>query len=724
MFNEICYHDEFDIYYPIAHKVCFTAGGGGISGGGIGSGGWGIGGFAGDGLSPSGSGGGGGFLDNYWVQNAEGWYPASAIGGIQNATGWSQGGLVGSTPASGWMTPAQAAAYSGPNNTGAGSRGVTSFGRAPSPMSWSSPSSPGNAGYSGGWNNGGYKAPSYARFASTPFSAPPAFNNPVVSDRTTMQSNPLTQALLGQIGGKISGPANPYNNGQFVRQAQPSSVFDVLQGAWDSVFNTMGVRGAAVGFGSVPGGKTGNMNAPGQHSSPLAFQQSDPGSFQQHTGVINYGTNAKGESVVTNNIAPQGFLSADAGRGQSPGMQLAAAIGNLTPGQALSPGVLSALQSSTPNVITLAMDHAPEITVLALMQESINKNTPLTITPFRYQRMTPAMVTQILDNPQLSVVFRTPYVDATKGIFDKVGAFLQEMGLGFRFNTAKTVNLNFRVNPSETQGMKATLVNQLVMLGYSNATTMNEAGEPVSYGQATTAANSILGALQEGAQGSTIIGQGETATLNNGISIRSEGNNQYSVSMPGPLYGSLGYSAQSYMQMMATGKSLMGESGNPWSGNSHNLQMLESAKRTGGQLEIGPVVKADGTFDLGVRPQTVPGFTQSYYTQSQNDVTGVKRKTLPISGDTLSDYTQVITAASWPDVVKQYFIQSSVYAKIVKLWQSQSPDTPFPDWANGFDWQGYYSANTSTTTPSTGGGNMYRPRAKSGGQRRLRSVSY
>jgi hypothetical protein len=152
-----------------------------------------------------------------------------------------------------------------------------------------------------------------------------------------------------------------------------------------------------------------------------------------------------------------------------------------------------------------------------------------------------------------------------------------------------------------------------------------------------------------------------------------------------------------------------------------DIQMLENAKRTGGQLEVGPVAKADGSFDLGIRPQTVQGIQSFYMMGPEAEPSGEPKRKQLIPTDTLSNYTQVLATATWPDAVKQYFIQSSVYQQIVRLWQSQAPDTTFPEWAQGFDWEGYYKSNANV---STGGSNMYRPTGRSGGTRRLRSVSY
>ncbi len=74
------------------------------------------------------------------------------------------------------------------------------------------------------------------------------------------QADPVTQKALGSVGGKLSGPANPYNNGQFVNT--PQNPIESLISGWQNVFGEIGknsflspllgtTKGIGVGVGPI-----------------------------------------------------------------------------------------------------------------------------------------------------------------------------------------------------------------------------------------------------------------------------------------------------------------------------------------------------------------------------------------------------------------------------------------------------------------------------------------
>jgi hypothetical protein len=106
-----------------------------------------------------------------------------------------------------------------------------------------------------GWTTNGMPAT-----APADFGIPSAFK----------QTNPYGQAASGYVGGKTSGPANPYNNNQFANITKPMNVFDSLKSSWDAIFNTMGMpsmKGAGVGFN--PGSKVGKLNTDANNMNTL-----------------------------------------------------------------------------------------------------------------------------------------------------------------------------------------------------------------------------------------------------------------------------------------------------------------------------------------------------------------------------------------------------------------------------------------------------------------------
>jgi hypothetical protein len=125
-----------------------------------------------------------------------------------------------------------------------------------------------------GWTTNGMPAT-----APADFGIPSAFK----------QTNPYGQAASGYVGGKTSGPANPYNNNQFANITKPMNVFDSLKSSWDAIFNTMGMpsmKGAGVGFN--PGGKAGNLNASPPKTDLASFQNNQAG--EGHGGLLSQAT--------------------------------------------------------------------------------------------------------------------------------------------------------------------------------------------------------------------------------------------------------------------------------------------------------------------------------------------------------------------------------------------------------------------------------------------------
>lgn len=571
----------------------------------------------------------------------------------------------------GWYSDPNA--YLGPTNTGSGSRGVTSFGQT--------------SGYGSAYGSG----------VSTPFSAPSGLGAGSWSSELK-QSNPWAQAPTGYVGGKTSGPANPYNNNQFANVPKPMDVFETLKSTWDNIF--AGVKlGTMAGVGVQPGGKTPSVSA--------APPPSD--SFQQHVGTLNYGTNpATGQSELLN-VSPQtGLVSGDF-RGQTPGQQLAAKLGSLiVSGKEVPNSAVQLIKSSTNNIVALALDHMEPEPVYQILMRAAAEGESLPVAPSTYQRFletSPDMVGQLMDNPKLAQYYREPFVDATKAPLEKLMGWLPvNAGVAGRLSTKRNESIGITIG-RDISAMRGRLLNELDMLGYAHAK-KTEGGDISEVGASPLIANTVLSVIRN----TDTPQQGKAIDAGYGIQVTYGGNNQWAITLPGPLYGPLGYSAQSYTQMVDFSNGVMGESGNPWSGNAANLQMLENARRTGGTTEIGPVIKADGSFTLGPRIQTVPGIGPEYsmmYSKSQGNP-GEKER--PDTTDPATVYAEMIATSGWSDAIKAFFIKSNIYSKIKGLWQDEAPNTPFNAWLASFDWQTFYNENYTTSSARR--------------KPRLRSVSY
>lgn len=741
MINE--YGEEINIYYPICHSsICFDGSDGG--GGGFGGPGGVMGSGFGAGTGYSGAGGASGGA-NGWTHYS--WGPGGDPGGFWGNS-YNNMGIQSSVPTSnlstgfgvprgggpiaplvnnnGWMSPSEVASYNGPTNTGIGSRGVINFGMSPADASRSVPSVPSYARFTSTPFSGGVAASNVPNYGvsdrvtpSNPFTTSSAFayNQPTVTDRSTLQSNPLAQQISGKVGGTISGPANPYNNGQFVQQSKPSTVFDALQSAWNSVFNTMGVTGKVGGFGLVPGGKS--------TTKPWAA----PDSFNVTKPV-----------TVTDNPNPMKTLPAR----------------TLPPPQKYTDPTFELLQSAM-NQYRQAMAADPDAKVGVIPGMDTIPDTEI-MAAARFAKGVSLIVMDKMAESQGRINYISPdgrpYADKSGNIlhapiidnqqFNQLGPVEKS----YFFNKYNPVNVQlnlpaFRDSALESRGMAATA--KLSLIGvpqqvqfasdipfnftYADMLSKVKDNNGVEYsgfvtkllndGYSLTAARSLENKANQMIWGDTpenISGD----SYSNYFIGPTRGQPYFTISLPGvpqtmtfEAYTAYVTNLENAVQNSGAILNIQGskfESGDA-------IAMLERMSR--GNMQIVPEVNAAGQYtgELDV-------MTREYGVAPKGGTVNTAEAGSPpptSDASTASLYTQMIGTSGWPDAVKQFFIKSDTYSKIVSMWKAAAPTTPFSVWAQSFDWQKFYTDNASTGSTSSYKSSYYN---RPSGGRRLRSVSY
>jgi len=737
-----------DIMYPIRHSsICFEGTlGGALSGGGFSS--WG---------NASSGGGGGGRRNpgyNAWGQNPSFSSPASSYS--TNQSGWTynpaaQQGysiLGGGNPSymgnrgapsinsGGWLTADAARAYNGPMLNDR----VSSFGES-APYSLYSPRGGSNIGY-----GAGNSIPSYARFNSTPFSAPA--NSPYTSsasDRVTQQNSPWGQSFLGKVGGITSGTMNPYNN-NFAQPTPITSAMDAILNLWGKAYSPS----TLLGVGIMP-----NMGVPKTQGAPPWME--NPASFQQRQGQVNpftgqtmisaenqlvsadntfHGTATPSilstSNMVVSNIA-NGYYD-NYGRPQ-PGLNTI-----VVPGEDLSENVKGIIANLPESTLEASLDAVNENVLLQIMKTYVKEEKVVPISDRRLQSLSYEMVNQIKSDPRLFIGYHSAYIDATKSPIVRLGEIAPVgYGLGFGLNPNKvvtfTVNITNPVQIAElsgvhSEGIADTVKSNLYQNGYGLYQVPGNWGG-VDQGPAAVAASAILQGIQGfSRQGGFNVG--DTISIGYDIVVRNDGNGQATVMMPGPLYarGEIGLSAKSYMQTVADAAKYAPENIN--SNNATVIQEMEQARRAA-NAELGPVVREDQAgdvyFGIGTRlisPKTglsAANASAPYPTGLDfgkpgggGGKAGGKAST---PADNASVYAKLVGTSGWSDAIKQFFITESTYKNVLNQWQQEAPNIPFAMWLQSFDWNNYY--NTHHASSSGRSGSSYR---RTGTGRRLRSVSY
>lgn len=677
-----------------------------------------MGGFGG--FSGGGGGGGGGFsigspsdTGGNYNYNPGAQQAFGVLGqGPSSPSGWSNVGTIGnvawqaapSVPvASEWMTPGQVNSYTGPVNTGLGARGavIGNIGANPSftmpsanNINWSNYGSTGGAAWQPA---SGFQQPSpSARFESTPFSAPPISNE-------IKQTNSIAQAFSGKVGGTISGPANPYNNHQFVQQSKPSTVFDALQTAWNNVFNTMGTQGKAGGFALVPGGKGMPTDNKSNQLSTLPITTtanrpkpaySDPSVDTLRTVVNNYDV-----------IKQQGADSFIPAIASMPDAEIKAAARFATGDDLITLDTLAANHAKTP---FLKPDGSPVL----------DKNNRPVHGP-------------IIDNDTFN---KLPSQSRERAYFFNTYNYLAINGYGKPF---RDLGLEERGRNASYKIESQYGVPQRVVFGGDIPFSFTYGDLPTPQNRYETSAfkqrmlnegysSAVADAFEKEALNMMYANTPDYVQNDAGFFYRAgatRGVPSFTIALPG-VTQTMSYDAYaSYVTNLENAAKDSGAeltiNGSSYEGGQVVALMADMGK---GDIQIVPqVINGEYTGGLGTMrrqygmAEESGGGLNAPFRASANDL-----PSLPLDNGTA--YAKLVGTSSWNNAKKQYFIQSAVYNDILAKWMAESPSTPFSAWVLGFDWDGYYNANknqgngTTYSYPSYG-----RSRTST---RRLRSVSY